>query len=241
MISLSCNVSGNFQLFPILLNDYLLSFIDRPAIVIPFLVLSESSYGILLQHSQWIDIKILDEAFIIKLKKQSAITPFLQTIEALPIQTSAKSYLDSFQSYLPTFSTSILALSIVSGFFAGISFFIVSIILVNDLLLSRREKILVLRYRGVSLAKISRDFLGEYLLILLLVIPLGVGAGIGILIYLLRDLVRAEFWVLTVPHYYYYTIYFSVILLAGIVIDILIRNVIQRRFFVFHPSIMEGT
>ncbi|HUT82733.1 MAG TPA: hypothetical protein VMZ29_16175 [Candidatus Bathyarchaeia archaeon] len=234
-------VYSKYNLFPILLNDYQLSTIFSEQNSIPFIAMTESSFQKILEYKEDISIVYLKEAIIIKLNKQSEIRSFLQALESTPYSMIYSTWTDVYPSYLPTFATSIIAISIISGSFAALSFFIASGVLVQDMLNTRREGILVLRYRGFSLRTISKNFIIEYLFVLLLILPISCGAGIGSLIFLLRVLIKAENWVLNVPYYFLYSIYLSIILLAIIGLDILIRHFYHKKFFGFQPSIMEGT
>ncbi|MGC9777686.1 MAG: hypothetical protein HZR80_00425 [Candidatus Heimdallarchaeota archaeon] len=234
-------VFDKFHLFPLLLNDYQLSTYHFEKNSIPFLVMTESAFQVILQHNEDISIVSLEEAIIIKLNKQSEMQTFLQALQSTPYSIIHTTWIDVYPDYLPTFATSIIALSITTGVFVGISFFIVGIVLVQDMLNTRRERILVLRYRGFSVKTISSNFLFEYLFVLLLILPISCGAGIGSLVYLLRVLIKAENWILKVPYYSQFSLYLSVILVALIGVDILIRHFYQKKFFEFQPSIMEGT
>ncbi len=234
-------VFDKFHLFPLLLNDYQLSTYHFEKNSIPFLVMTESAFQVILQHNEDISIVSLEEAIIIKLNKQSEMQTFLQALQSTPYSIIHTTWIDVYPDYLPTFATSIIALSITTGVFVGISFFIVGIVLVQDMLNTRRERILVLRYRGFSVKTISSNFLFEYLFVLLLILPISCRAGIGSLVYLLRVLIKAENWILKVPYYSQFSLYLSVILVALIGVDILIRHFYQKKFFEFQPSIMEGT
>ncbi len=230
-----------YSIFPILLNDYQLSTFHFEKNSIPFLVMTESAFQTVLQHNEDISVILIDEAVIIKVKKQSEMNALLLALQSIPYSIDHTTWMDVYPDYLPTFATSIIALSIVTGIFGGISFFIIGIVLVQDMINARREKILVLRYRGFSIKTISRNFLVEYLLILLLILPISIGAGIGSLVFLLRVLIKAENWILNVPFYAQFSLYLVIILLSLLGADILIRHFYQKKFFEFQPSIMEGT
>ena len=234
-------VYDKYNLFPILLNDYQLSSFHFEKNAIPFLVMTESAFQTIHQYNEDISIISLEEAVIVKLKKQSEMQAFLLALQSTPYSIVHTTWMDVYPDYLPSFATSIIALSIVTGIFAAISFFIVGIVLVQDMINAQREKILVLRYRGFSIKTISRNFLVEYLFVLLLIIPISIGAGIGSLVFLLRVLIKAENWILNVPYYGQFSLYLAIILLGLLGVDILIRHFYQKKFFEFQPSIMEGT
>lgn len=242
-ISKNFVVYGQFHIFPILFNDFdyqkYQSFSYYYLEPIPFLIMSESSFKSILPYRNDLSLTITDQAIILKLTKQSNLNAVLQELELLSYQLSYQTWLDVYPKFLPTFSASIFALATISWFLIGLSFLVISFVLVQDMLKTRQEKILVFRYRGYSRNNISRIFLVEHLIILFIAVPLGCGVGIASFIYLLYIL-KPEQWILNLTHYSKYSLILVGVLLVLTALDILIRYFYQRRFLDFHPTIMEG-
>jgi len=241
-INVDFTVLGTFDRFPILLNDQeLMDAQYEEGRTVPFLVMTEGGFKTILLHQKDISIVRIEEAVLVKLEKQIEVKQFLQEVETLGYSYLPTTWIDLYPKYLPTFSTSIFALSITSGVFATISFFITNIVLTREELNNRREKILVLRYRGTPIRNISKGFLLEYLLLLVLMFPIGCAAGIGTLTFLLKILVKADNWVLEVPYFSKISVCLSVLIVVIIGIDVSIRYFYLKKFLNFQPSIREET
>jgi hypothetical protein len=237
------DVYGSFYRFPTFLDDQkLLTYEnENPVTNIPFIITSEICFQNKILSLEDITLISIQKGIIIKLNNGKQVRQIQNELKGLSYTFNSNLWIDNYLSYFPPFAASILSLCVLIWIFIALSSIFISIVLVQNVLKSRMDKVLVLRYRGFSENSISKIFLVEHMLILFTITPFGIGIGFGLTFFAIRRLIKPNVWTIVIPYYARFTWMLIGIILIIEIIELVIRYFLMKRFLSGNITKIGGT